>query len=141
MFNMKFLAIGSTLAILALGGCLLYIRYLHAEIETITLQSEQNKLQLSFCIKDHQLNKEVVHEYETNLDRLNDRVAALNGRLRDNQCIPIAPPAGNFDEKTKDRYASRNGIAAGALVKYAGECERTRQQLIGLQNYVAGFSE
>lgn len=78
--------------------------------------------------------QEVSRAYQRDIDTLRRRVAAL--RLRPERCVPVTDhPATGPDAAARDAGLSLPyaGVARGALLDYAADCEATAMRLDGLQ--------
>ncbi len=91
------------------------------------------------CQMDKQLTAEVSHEYENQVNDLNGQLAALK-RVRPRTCViplPSALAANRFNAGVStSKLPVAHGVTSDALVDLAGDCEKTRLELNGLQDFV-----
>jgi hypothetical protein len=91
------------------------------------------------CDLDKQLTEDVANEYENQINDLNGQLAAAK-RVRPRTCvIPLQSTlaANRFNAGTSSSKLSvAYGVTSDALIEFAADCEKTRLQLNGLQDFV-----
>ena len=97
---------------------------------------EQEALLIGQCNEQKKLTEEVSNDYQKKLSAANRKLADLK-RMYSNTAVPVTGKADGLDAAAGGaKLSGKNGIAASSLFELAGECEKERQKVIGLQNYI-----
>jgi len=99
--------------------------------------AEQHKTLTEQCQADKKLTEDANVKYQSELDALNGKLAAVKLR-KPARCVPVTtvtpkrPDAATTPAKLLGPY----GLDSGWLYDYAGDAERERLKVIGLQKFI-----
>lgn len=105
----------------------------HEEI-AIALESQQKTL-IAKCEADKELTRKASEEYEIKISTLSNRVATLK-RVQSTKCVPVTNSTSTANDTASAGLSKPHGITASKLIDYGADAEKTRQQLISLQDFV-----
>lgn len=121
--------------ILSLAGHSLYMDWVIEPGQRHALETQSKQL-TEQCAADKKITEESSAKYQTDLVALNDRLNALRMR-KPAACVPIASIATRPDATAKPlKLVGPYGLSTDFLYDFAGEAERYRLQVIGLQGFV-----
>lgn len=121
----------AVLGFIFMGG---YIAYLSSRLDTVKLQRDESRAQLSSCAKQHVINQEISYDYQKKLSATSSRVAHLK-RVYANRCVPLAPASG-LNEAPDNGADERDGIQTEWLIEYAGRCQGLKDQVDSWIDYI-----
>lgn len=122
---------------LALAGAhYAHARYLTSKLELTAFQRDQNAAQLQSCVKQHLINREVSHEYQTQLSDIDRRLSDLKRVRGQASCIPVVTAGGSDGTGTGTELPGRNGLSDLWLLEFAARCDKSRVKATGLQSLI-----
>lgn len=99
------------------------------------LEAQQTAL-IDQCNAAKKLTEEASNEYQKNLSNLDKQLATLRMR-KPARCVPVARVAGGpHDHAEPTKLLGPYGLSSEWAFEYAGDAEKTRLQLIGLQDFI-----
>lgn len=100
------------------------------------LQTQATALKAQ-CTKDKEITTHAAQTYQDQIGALNRQLNALRLRPRPKCIMPVTRPSPQLDAASgKGKPAGSYGVSTGWLYDYAGEAERYRLQVIGLQGFI-----
>lgn len=89
------------------------------------------------CDKAKQITEDVSHDYQSQLQSLNDQLAAIKLRQPAHCIMPITNSTpGRNAASAKTIIAGRNGLSSDWLYDFAGKTEKYRIQLVSCQQFI-----
>lgn len=121
--------------ILSLGLHSLYMDWIVEPGQEIAIAAQYKTL-TEQCAADKKLTEDANVKYQSELDALNSRLTAVKLR-KPARCVPVAiaskrPDATAAPAKLLGPY----GLDSGWLYDYAGDAERERLKVMGLQEFI-----
>jgi hypothetical protein len=92
------------------------------------------------CETERDISYETSEKYQDQLSNLDRKLRALRVQYS-TACIKIEAPGGSNATTAPGKLSGQNGITAEALLDFAGQCERERIKVIGLQEYSKRLNE
>lgn len=131
--NLKLIACG--FAVLVVFGSGWWVRGIIARQEIALALESQQKTLIAKCEADKEITRKASEEYEIKISNLSSRVANLK-RVQSTKCVPITNPASTINDPATSGLSKSYGVTASELIDYGSDAEKTRQQLISLQDFV-----
>lgn len=134
--NWLFVALGAIPAfLLSLGIHMAYMGIFVDPSHQHDLQALQTHL-IDQCNASKRITEDVSHEYEVNLDRLHDRMAALRVQHAAKCLLVTKPPSGDYASTGDKGLPKAYGIASQSLYDYGFDAEQVGQQLDACQRFI-----
>ena len=141
----KILGTSTAVLLILLIGLGYYALDLKEDLTTVKNNNTVLTTQLKTEKENVKKANEVSSEYQKQLSIVDNQLTDIRMRNKTTNCIvPTKPKRGLEDTPTTGIVSDGNGqsgLSVDWLYDFAGRCEKTRQKVIGLQNFYSEFNE